>query len=127
MMTLVLTACPAGLRGDVTKWLMEISPGVFVGDPPARVRDLLWIRVVETCREGRAILVHSAQNEQGFEYRVHNHDWHLVDSDGLTLMLRPAAAQQPSRRTGWSTARNQRRSLRPSWGSRSQPPETPSE
>ena len=39
MMTLVLTACPAGLRGDLTKWLMEISPGVFVGRPSARVRD----------------------------------------------------------------------------------------
>lgn len=119
MMTLVLTAVPAGLRGDVTKWLMEISAGVFVGDPSARVRDLLWLRVIETCKDGRAIMVCSVDNEQGFEYRVHNHDWTPVDIDGLTLMHRPATKTPMGRRTGWSRASNQRRGLRPSWGGRS--------
>ncbi|WP_423232601.1 type I-E CRISPR-associated endoribonuclease Cas2e, partial [Bacillus licheniformis] len=42
MTVLVLTACPAGLRGHLTRWLLEISPGVFVGHVPARVRDALW-------------------------------------------------------------------------------------
>lgn len=119
MMTLVLTACPAGLRGDLTKWLMEISAGVFVGDPPARVRDMLWLRVVDTCKDGRAILVHTANNEQGFEYRVHRHDWVPTEHDGLTLMLRPSGPAPVVRRTGWSRARNQKRALRPSWGSHS--------
>lgn len=117
MMTLVLTACPPGLRGDVTKWLLEISPGVYVGDPPARVRDMLWLRVVDTCKDGRAILVFSARNEQGFEYRVHRHDWEPVDVDGLTLMLRPAQEKTPQRRTGWSKATAQRRARKPHWGS----------
>ena len=31
MVVIVLTACPAGLRGHLTRWLLEISPGVFVG------------------------------------------------------------------------------------------------
>lgn len=115
MMTLVLTACPPGLRGDLTKWLTEISPGVFVGSTSARVRDLLWSRTVELCGDGRAILVFSSNNEQHFEYRVHNHDWQPVDMDGVTLMLRtPARTAQP-RRTGWSTARAQRRARRPQW------------
>lgn len=114
-MTLVLTAAPAGLRGDLTKWLMEISPGVFVGDPGARVRDRLWARTVELCRDGRAILVYSSNNEQGLEFRVHNHDWVPVDVDGVTLMLRPAATQTPPKRASWSTVRAQRRALRPGW------------
>ncbi|MCQ8210670.1 type I-E CRISPR-associated endoribonuclease Cas2e, partial [Cutibacterium acnes subsp. acnes] len=44
MTVLVLTACPAGLRGHLTRWLLEISPGVFVGHVPTRVRDALWDR-----------------------------------------------------------------------------------
>lgn len=112
MMTLVLTACPPGLRGDLTKWLMEISPGVFVGRPSARIRDQLWLRAVELCKDGKVILVHSANNEQGLEYRVHNHDWTPVDVEGVTLMLRPAEPEAPRRRTGWSTARTMQRARR---------------
>ena len=33
MTVIVVTACPAGLRGHLTRWLLEISPGVFVGTP----------------------------------------------------------------------------------------------
>jgi CRISPR-associated protein Cas2 len=29
MVIIVLTACPAGLRGHLTRWLLEISAGVF--------------------------------------------------------------------------------------------------
>ncbi|MGO4760857.1 type I-E CRISPR-associated endoribonuclease Cas2, partial [Streptomyces sp. 2MCAF27] len=29
MTVIVLTNCPAGLRGFLTRWLLEISPGVF--------------------------------------------------------------------------------------------------
>ena len=111
-MVLVLTACPAGLRGDLTKWLMEISPGVFVGDPSARVRDLLWERSVELSREGRVLLVHSANNEQGMLFRTHRHSWRPSDFDGLTLMTRPLEKKRPERKTGWSAARNIRRSRR---------------
>lgn len=117
MMTLVLTACPPGLRGDLTKWLMEISPGVFVGRPSARVRDHLWLRTIDHCKDGKAILVHSSGNEQGLEYRVHNHDWVPVDSDGVTLMLRRPDSESSRRRTGWSTARAIQRSRRPRWAS----------
>lgn len=89
MTVLVLTACPAGLRGHLTRWLLEISPGVFVGHVPTRVRDALWDRVIEMCRDGRAILVYTVRGEQHFEFRVHRHDWEVVDFDGLKLMRRP--------------------------------------
>lgn len=112
MMVLVLTACPAGLRGDLTKWLMEISPGVFVGRPSARIRELLWERTIELSREGRALLVYNSNNEQGMEFRTHRHDWEPVEFDGLTLMMRPNEKKKRVRKTGWSTARNIRRSRR---------------
>ena len=108
MMVLVVTACPAGLRGDLTKWLIELTPGTFVGSPSARVRDLLWDRTTDLVRDGRALLVYSSNNEQGMEFLTHRHDWTPTDFDGLTLMVRPAAPSKKARRTGWSRARRQR-------------------
>lgn len=109
MIVLVVTACPAGLRGDLTKWLSEVSPGVFVGRPSARIRDLLWERTVDLCKDGRALLVFSTNNEQGMEFRTHRHDWEPTDFDGLTLMVRSSGSKH-NRRTGWSKARRMRKS-----------------
>ncbi|WP_082121330.1 type I-E CRISPR-associated endoribonuclease Cas2e [Corynebacterium uterequi] len=111
MIVLVVTAVPAGLRGDLTKWLMELSPGVFVGNPSARVRDLLWERTVSLCKDGRALLVKSSNNEQGLEFQTHRHSWKPTDFDGIKLMVRPASSEpaEQDRRTGWSAARRLRR------------------
>lgn len=108
---LILTAVPAGLRGHVTRWLLEIAPGVFVGALPRRVRDEVWDRVVDLSRDGRAIMVESARNEQRLTFRVHRHEWEPVDLDGLLLMQRPAApgASYAHARTGWSKASKWRR------------------
>ncbi|WP_394298499.1 type I-E CRISPR-associated endoribonuclease Cas2 [Streptomyces albus] len=35
MTVIILTTCPAGLRGFLTRWLLELSPGVFLGAPSA--------------------------------------------------------------------------------------------
>lgn len=111
MVVLVLTAVPAGLRGHMTRWLMEISPGVFVGKLSNRVRDRLWEQVVEHCREGRAILVYRSRTEQGLTFRLHQSSWPLVDLDGLALVYRPdGQADEGDRRTvRRSNARNRRR------------------
>ncbi|VEI13467.1 type I-E CRISPR-associated endoribonuclease Cas2e [Trueperella bialowiezensis] len=115
MIVLQLTAVPAGLRGDLTKWLMEIAPGVFVGNPSARIRELVWERTVELCKDGRAIMVCSADTEQGMTFRTHRHAWVPTDFDGLTLMMRPdnsSKSKATERRTGWSTARHARKKRR---------------
>ncbi|MFT4122905.1 MAG: type I-E CRISPR-associated endoribonuclease Cas2e [Microbacteriaceae bacterium] len=114
MLVLVLTACPAGLRGHLGRWLFEIAPGVFVGVVTARVRELLWERVVELIRDGRAIMVHSARGEQRLAFRVHRHDWTPVDVDGVALMLRPAPGERTpgALRPGWSTAARYRAARR---------------
>ena len=88
MTVLVLTACPEGLRGHLTRWLMEISAGVFVGHVSARVRSLLWARVVELAKDGRAIMVYGQQNEQRLAFKVHGHHWEPVDYDGLARLKR---------------------------------------
>lgn len=97
MTVLVLTAVPAGLRGVLTRWLFEIAPGVFVGRVSARIRELLWQRVIEGVGRGRAIMVQSQRNEQGLGFRVHGHDWEPVDFEGINLMLRPFENRRRSR------------------------------
>lgn len=89
MMILQLVSCPPALRGDLTKWLVEIAAGVYVGRVSARVRDRIWSRVVENCKEGRSVLVHSTNNEQRFDFRIHGESWEPIDFDGIKLMLRP--------------------------------------
>ncbi|WP_447040484.1 type I-E CRISPR-associated endoribonuclease Cas2e [Streptomyces sp. DSM 118878] len=116
MTVIVLTNCPVGLRGFLTRWLLEISAGVFVGNPSARVRDVLWHEVQQYAGQGRALLAHTTDNEQGFTFRTHDHAWHPTDHEGLTLIHRPApnlpAASAPSPSgppTGWSRASKRRR------------------
>ena len=105
MVVLVLTACPAGLRGHLTRWLLEISPGVFVGHVTARVRDMLWAQVVELAKDGRALMVFTARNEQRLSFKVHRHDWQPIDIDGITLMRRPSDdTPTQAARPGWSKA-----------------------
>jgi CRISPR-associated protein Cas2 len=113
MTVIVVAACPIGLRGHLTRWLLEISPGVFVGKITTRVRDLLWLRVLDMVKTGRAIMVYTANNEQGLAFQTHEHNWVPIDHEGINLMLRPAIAShsnttEPSAK-GWSSASKRRR------------------
>lgn len=112
MVVIVLTACPVGLRGHLTRWLLEISAGVFVGHVSSRVRDRMWATVVELAKDGQALMVYSTRSEQQLAFKVHRHRWTPVDVDGLQLMLRPAdpsADAQSDLRKGWSKASKYRR------------------
>ncbi|MFF9690487.1 type I-E CRISPR-associated endoribonuclease Cas2e [Streptomyces sp. NPDC014623] len=112
MTVIVLTNCPAGLRGFLTRWLLEISAGVFIGNPSARIRDLLWEEVREYAEQGRALLAHTTNNEQGFTFQTHDHAWHPVDHEGLTLIRRPSPDSTAPRQVpkkGWSNAAKRRR------------------
>jgi CRISPR-associated protein Cas2 len=114
MVVIVLSACPVGLRGHLTRWLLEISAGVFVGHVSMRVRDLLWLNVCEMTSGGRALMVFSVPGEQRMDFRVHNHHWTPTDFDGLTLMMRPSidtptSPVPDSAPPGWSLASKRRK------------------
>ena len=112
MTVIVLTNCPPGLRGFLTRWLLEISAGVFIGNPSARIRDTLWNEVQQYAGQGRALLAHTTNNEQGFTFRTHDHNWHPIDHEGLTLIRRPNPSIQPTNnapKPGWSNAAKRRR------------------
>jgi CRISPR-associated protein Cas2 len=89
MIVVSLTDCPPKLRGDLSKWLLEINTGVYVGNVSARVREELWNRICENLKNGRATMVFSTDGEQRMDFRIHNTNWIPVDYDGLKLIRRP--------------------------------------
>lgn len=90
MIVVVLSVTPERLRGELTRWLLEIDTGVYVGHLSARVRERLWLRIIEDVGRGRALMVWTARNEQRLAFNVHNHAWSVADLDGIALMLAPS-------------------------------------
>ena len=84
-----MTNCPPKLRGDLTKWLLEINAGVYVGNISARVREALWKRICENIGSGQATMVFNTNNEQHMDFYVHNTVRQPVDLDGLKLIKLP--------------------------------------
>ena len=106
-----MTNCPPKLRGDLSKWLLEINTGVYVGQVSARVRDALWNRICENIGSGQATMVFTANNEQHMDFYVHNTTWKPVDLDGIKLMKHPERSAAPAVNTteqGFSNASRQR-------------------
>ena len=89
MTVIVLIAAAEGLRGHLTRWMIEVAAGVFVGNPSARVRDRVWAVLIDRIAAGQAIMVEPASNEQGWTVRTAGQDrWYPVDYDGLILAAR---------------------------------------
>jgi CRISPR-associated protein Cas2 len=86
---IVVENATPGLRGHLTRWMLEVRAGVYVGTLSGRVRDRLWSMTCTRMRSGSCLLVHSARNEQGFALRTHGDNSRTVfDMDGLALMRR---------------------------------------
>ena len=89
MTVIVLVASPPGLRGHLTRWLVEVDAGVFVGQLSARVRSRIWPVLVERIGDGQAVMIAPADNEQGWTVLTAGRDrYHPVDYDGLILSAR---------------------------------------
>jgi CRISPR-associated protein Cas2 len=87
MVVLVLERVPASLRGELTRWMLEIRCGVFVGTLTTPVRERLWQKACRGVGGGAAILVYSARNEQGFSVDLWGDPSRfVVDFEGLRLV-----------------------------------------
>jgi CRISPR-associated protein Cas2 len=90
MVVIILERVPASLRGELTRWMLELRAGVFVGTVSAMVRDKLWDYVCSRMNEGAGLLVHSTDTEQGFAIRFWGEAGRQVeDFEGLTLIRMP--------------------------------------
>jgi CRISPR-associated protein Cas2 len=89
MVVMIMENVPVGLRGELSRWLIEPKAGVFLGHITAMVRDRLWDMCCEACRDGGIIQMWSTNNEQRFAVRVFgNTRRDIVDLDGIQLVRR---------------------------------------
>ena len=98
MIIMILEKVTAGMRGELTRWLIEPKSGIFIGDVSARVRDLLW----EKCRNRKSsygvIQVWNSNNEQKFEIRMEGDtSRELILEEGLQLIRIPGVFEKAKR------------------------------
>lgn len=100
MVVIVLSAAPAGLRGALTRWLLEVSTGVFVGHLSTRVRDQVWELIAENLGAGRALLIYPVRSEQRYAILSLGHDRMPLDVEGLLVMQSPNKVSESAGRSG---------------------------
>lgn len=87
MVVMVMENAPEGLRGELTRWMLETKAGVFVGTVSATVRDRLWDKVTTQSIEGGAIMIYSSDTEQGFRLEMHGSPRRqIIDIEGVYLI-----------------------------------------
>lgn len=91
MVVMVLENVPVSVRGELTRWLLEPYPRVFVGHVNAMVRDRLWIKCCKAKRAGGVFQAWSTNTEQRFEMRTAGETRReVVEFEGLQLIRIPA-------------------------------------
>ena len=94
MIVLIVESVPPGLRGELSKWLLEPQAGVFIGNVSGAVRDLLWEKACTEAGVGNCTLIQPAANEQGYVIRTWGETRRQIEEwEGLYLVRRPIAAE----------------------------------
>jgi CRISPR-associated protein Cas2 len=90
MVVIILEKVPRSARGELSRWLLEPYPCVFVGHVSAMVRDRLWEKCCKACKDGGVVQAWTTNNEQRFAMRMHgNTRRDIVDFEGLELIRVP--------------------------------------
>ena len=77
----------ASLRGEITRWMIELRPGIFVGNVSALVRDKLWELICKRMKNGAATILYNASSEQGYEIKQFGDTGRTISNfDGLQLV-----------------------------------------
>lgn len=84
---ITLKNSPPSLRGDLTKWMQEISTGVYVGNFNTKIREKLRERIVENVGSGEATMTYAYRNEIGYKFETHNSNKIPIDFDGIPLVF----------------------------------------
>lgn len=87
MVVMVLQKVPQSLRGELTRWLVEVKTGVYIGHVTGMVRDLLWKKCSENRGAGGIIQAWSTNNEQHFKMRLSGFtSRNVINWEGLELI-----------------------------------------
>lgn len=87
MVVIAFDNAPENVRSELTKWFLELKPGVFIGNVNARIRELLWNRVCSAPSANGAVMAYSSNTEQGFRIILAGTPKRtIIDLDGIQLV-----------------------------------------
>lgn len=87
MLVIVTESAPPRLRGYLSRWLLEVRAGVYLGDYSVRVREKLWKVVTNELQDGNAVMAWSTNSESGFSFVTAGRNRREpVDWDGFALV-----------------------------------------
>jgi len=70
MLVIVTENAPSRLTGYLSRFLVEIRAGVFIGNYGARIRETLWSTVCKEIKDGNAVIAWSTNNESGYDFET---------------------------------------------------------
>ena len=100
MLVIAVNNAPPRLRGRLAVWLLEIRPGVYVGNYSRRTRETIWSQVRTHIGAGDAIIAWAAANDAGYDFDTCGVNRRMpTDLDGFKLVsfAPPADAKAPPR------------------------------
>lgn len=84
-MVFSVSGAPRAVTGRMQRLLLEIAPGIFVGNVPAKTGKALWQKIVE--HDCSAVAVSSAKNEAGYIIASHGENRREpIDNYGVQLI-----------------------------------------
>lgn len=87
MLIVVTETVPPRLRGRLAVWLLEIRAGVYIGDVSRRVREMIWLQIIELAEDGNVVMAWATNTESGYDFQTHGENRRSpIDFDGLRLV-----------------------------------------
>lgn len=88
MTVIIIDRSTKRLRGVLSRYMLEVRAGLFVGRLDARMRDLLWAKAMQLKgKRTSGAMIWRTSNAQGFELRTFGSDRRtVVDLDGLQMI-----------------------------------------
>lgn len=89
MVVIVLEKVSDSIKGELSRYLLEVKSGVFIGNINANVTEILWGKITDDLGKGNAILIRSNASEQGYFIRSAGSSRKIInDFDGLSLITK---------------------------------------
>jgi CRISPR-associated protein Cas2 len=88
MVVMILEKVPPSVKGELSRWLIQVRSGIYIGHVSARVRDMLWEKCCIKRKAGSIFQAWNTNNEQRFAMRLEgDNDREVLDWEGVHLVL----------------------------------------
>jgi len=87
MVIMLLEKVSVSTRGELSRWLMEVNTGVYIGHVSAMVRDCLWEKCIGIKGNGSVFQAWTTNNEQHLNMRLSgSKKRQIINREGLWLV-----------------------------------------